>query len=85
MATPTRDLEIPAPLTLDGNTLDPIGGGGALIGYGGVSTEFHVDSKGAAWCASEPRMAGVAVMWGLVVSASSPASDGICITFTVSY
>ncbi|WP_442941401.1 recombinase family protein [Nocardia sp. NBC_00403] len=39
MATPTHDLDIPAPLTLDGDALDPIGGGGALIGYGRVSTK----------------------------------------------
>jgi DNA invertase Pin-like site-specific DNA recombinase len=39
MATPTRDLDIPAPLSLDGDALDPIGGGGALIGYGRVSTK----------------------------------------------
>jgi hypothetical protein len=39
MATPTRDLTLPAPLTLDGDALDPIGGGGALIGYGRVSTK----------------------------------------------
>ncbi|MGW1739378.1 recombinase family protein [Nocardia sp. NPDC001965] len=34
-ATDTAALE---PLSLDGDALDPIGGGGALIGYAGVST-----------------------------------------------
>ncbi|MFQ6324575.1 recombinase family protein [Nocardia sp. CWNU-33] len=38
MATATKDLDISEPLTLDGDALDPIGGGGALIGYGRVST-----------------------------------------------
>ncbi|MFD7847956.1 helix-turn-helix domain-containing protein [Nocardia sp. NPDC059764] len=33
MATATRDLDSPAPLVLDGDALDPIGGGGALVGY----------------------------------------------------
>ncbi|MEV0292158.1 hypothetical protein [Nocardia sp. NPDC050710] len=41
MATPTRDLDIPAPPTLDGDALDPIGGGGALVGYGRVSTKVQ--------------------------------------------
>jgi hypothetical protein len=38
MATATRDLDVLDPLTLDGDALDPIGGGGALVGYGRVST-----------------------------------------------
>ncbi len=36
--TATSDDTGLAPLTLDGDALDPIGGGGALIGYGRVST-----------------------------------------------
>ncbi|MFD6358175.1 recombinase family protein [Nocardia tengchongensis] len=36
MATATRDLDHPAPLVLDGDALDPIGG--ALVGYARVST-----------------------------------------------
>jgi DNA invertase Pin-like site-specific DNA recombinase len=38
IVTATHTLDIPEPLTLDGDALDPIGGGGALIGYGRVST-----------------------------------------------
>lgn len=38
MATATRDPDSPAPLVLDGDALDPIGGGGALVGYARVST-----------------------------------------------
>ncbi|MFE3028374.1 recombinase family protein [Nocardia tengchongensis] len=38
MATATRDLDSPTPLALDGDALDPIGGGGALVGYARVST-----------------------------------------------
>ncbi|MEV6102775.1 recombinase family protein [Nocardia sp. NPDC051981] len=38
MADTTREVEIPEPLILDGDALDPIGGGGALIGYARVST-----------------------------------------------
>ena len=34
----TNTLARPAPLVLDGDALDPIGGGGALVGYGRVST-----------------------------------------------
>ncbi|WP_406233305.1 recombinase family protein [Nocardia sp. NBC_01009] len=39
MATATCDLDIPAPLTPDGDRLDPVGGAGALISYGRVSTK----------------------------------------------
>jgi DNA invertase Pin-like site-specific DNA recombinase len=39
MADPTRALDIAEPLALDGDALDPIGGGGALVGYGRVSTK----------------------------------------------
>lgn len=38
MATKSNPLAIPQPLILDGDALDPIGGGGALVGYGRVST-----------------------------------------------
>ncbi|WP_084497181.1 recombinase family protein [Nocardia amamiensis] len=38
MVDTARTLDIPDPLVLDGDALDPIGGGGALIGYGRVST-----------------------------------------------
>lgn len=38
MVDTARVLDIPDPLVLDGDALDPIGGGGALIGYGRVST-----------------------------------------------
>jgi DNA invertase Pin-like site-specific DNA recombinase len=38
-ASQTRALDIAEPLTLDGDALDPIGGGGALVGYGRVSTK----------------------------------------------
>ncbi|UAK31312.1 helix-turn-helix domain-containing protein [Nocardia asteroides] len=34
----TRTLAVAEPLALDGDALDPIGGGGALVGYGRVST-----------------------------------------------
>lgn len=39
MSSPTGTLDIPDPLVLDGDALDPIGGGGALVGYGRVSTK----------------------------------------------
>lgn len=38
VATKSNPLAIPQPLVLDGDALDPIGGGGALVGYGRVST-----------------------------------------------
>ncbi|MEV6071866.1 recombinase family protein [Nocardia sp. NPDC052001] len=38
MADTVRTVDIPEPLVLDGDALDPIGGGGALIGYARVST-----------------------------------------------
>ncbi|MFI6573959.1 recombinase family protein [Nocardia fluminea] len=38
MATKSSALDLPEPLVLDGDALDPIGGGGALVGYGRVST-----------------------------------------------
>ncbi|WP_159851171.1 recombinase family protein [Nocardia sp. CY41] len=37
MVDTVRTLDVPDPLALDGDALDPIGGGGALIGYGRVS------------------------------------------------
>ncbi|VFA96215.1 recombinase family protein [Nocardia farcinica] len=39
MSASTPELDRPAPLALDGPALDPIGGGGALIGYARVSTK----------------------------------------------
>lgn len=36
--TESHALSVPEPLALDGDALDPIGGGGALIGYARVST-----------------------------------------------
>ncbi|MFE7800865.1 recombinase family protein [Nocardia sp. NPDC057440] len=39
MASQTHALDIAEPLALDGDALDPIGGGGALVGYGRVSTK----------------------------------------------
>ncbi|MFD0362831.1 hypothetical protein ACFQZZ_15410 [Nocardia sp. GCM10030253] len=39
MASQTRSLDIAEPLALDGDALDPIGGGGTLVGYGRVSTK----------------------------------------------
>ncbi|MEU4711086.1 recombinase family protein [Nocardia salmonicida] len=38
MATKSNAVAIPEPLVLDGDALDPIGGRGALVGYGRVST-----------------------------------------------
>ncbi len=35
----SRAVALAEPLALDGDALDPIGGGGALIGYGRVSTK----------------------------------------------
>lgn len=35
----TDTLDRPPALVLDGDALDPIGGGGALVGYGRVSTK----------------------------------------------
>ncbi|WP_329414749.1 recombinase family protein [Nocardia vinacea] len=35
----SRALDIAEPIALDGDALDPIGGGGALVGYGRVSTK----------------------------------------------
>lgn len=39
MSSRTEAPEAPDPLVLDGDALDPIGGGGALVGYGRVSTK----------------------------------------------
>ncbi|MEU0876797.1 recombinase family protein [Nocardia brasiliensis] len=39
MANSIRALDVAEPLALDGDALDPIGGGGALVGYGRVSTK----------------------------------------------
>ncbi|WP_324196485.1 recombinase family protein [Nocardia farcinica] len=35
----TESPAVPVPLVLDGDALDPIGGGGALVGYARVSTD----------------------------------------------
>ncbi|WP_433714973.1 hypothetical protein ACQP2U_13640 [Nocardia sp. CA-084685] len=42
----TDILDRPPALVLDGDALDPIGGGGALVGYGRVA--------GSAWAARRP-------------------------------